>query len=471
VSYKHLLLEPDDACDACGDAELDGDVPLDMAFSPGETAPPFHPNCRCAVAPAGIEVEPPMAHLGKSGKSDVAFLLIRTRNEEGKRRYLLQKRGAGSSHGETWGLPGGKAHPGEAPLQTAMREAREETGGLPDDLQVRGVIEYDDDDRKVTSYICDVNREFLPDGGKTPWESAGWGWFSRKEIGDLPLHPGFRRSWELYLEDMLGKARRRSVELTGQTVNPAAGGGGRMLTPHDADGIEVAPGGTAGSKPPRWDGDEAERFTAMPNGPGGAPESGAGRTPSSPHGGGSAEDYSDGSAPRETPLEGNVPDDEDDAEQPFVRGRPPNAVGKNAENLWDPNPVEPRHVFNMMLPNFPPESIQWVLKSHWIGPMEVPWKRIDDDDIASWAASKQPGAVTRFRKRIEAGEDVHPSILVQHRGSERAVIVDGHHRALARHAMGKPVLAYVGFIRDKDIQAALETHSSQRHSGSDPGNK
>lgn len=470
VSYKHLLLEPDEACDECADAELDGEIPLDMAFSPGELAPPFHPNCRCAVAPMGVKVEPPLAHIGKAEKEpDVAFLLIRTRNEEGKRRYLLQKRGAGSSHGETWGLPGGKAHPGEKPLATALRESREESGGLPDDLQVRGVVEYDEDDRKVTTYICDVGREFLPTGGKTPWESAGWGWFSRKEIGDLPLHPGFRKSWDAYVAEVFGKTRRRVVEITGETMYPAAGGGAREIVPHDADGTQVAPGGTRGAKLPRWRGgygSETEPFVALPNGPGG----GAGRTPSSPAGGGSAGGIEDGSDDV-VPLEGNVPDDEDDAEQPFTRGRPPNGVGKNADQLWDPNPVEARHVYNMMLPNFPPKVLEWVLRSHWIGPVQVPWDRIDDDDEKSWAATKQPAKVAEFARRIKAGDDVHPSILVQHQGSERAIIVDGHHRAVARRGLGQPVLAYVGFVRDKDLQAALETHSSQIHSGTSPGNR
>ena len=62
-------------------------------------------------------------------------------------------------------------------------------------------------------------------------------------------------------------------------------------------------------------------------------------------------------------------------------------------------------------------------------------------------------------------------MLVQEPGSNRAFIVDGHHRALARQKLGKPVLAYVGNIDPRDRQAAMETHSSQVHSGEDPANK
>jgi hypothetical protein len=51
------------------------------------------------------------------------------------------------------------------------------------------------------------------------------------------------------------------------------------------------------------------------------------------------------------------------------------------------------------------------------------------------------------------------------------MIVDGHHRALARRKLGKPVLAYVGNIDPRDREAAEQTHSSQFHSGADPANK
>ena len=49
--------------------------------------------------------------------------------------------------------------------------------------------------------------------------------------------------------------------------------------------------------------------------------------------------------------------------------------------------------------------------------------------------------------------------------------MDGHHRALARSKLGKPVLAYVGNIDPRVTdEAARETHSTQVHSGEDPAN-
>jgi 8-oxo-dGTP pyrophosphatase MutT (NUDIX family) len=65
VQFKHLLLSPN-ACDICKDAADDGDIPLDAPFSAGGLLGTGHPGCRCAPAPAGVNAEPPLAHLGKT---------------------------------------------------------------------------------------------------------------------------------------------------------------------------------------------------------------------------------------------------------------------------------------------------------------------------------------------------------------------------------------------------------------------
>lgn len=477
VERKHLLTAGD-ACVICrGDAE-DGLIPLDAPFSSGTSGEPVHIQCRCMPAPAGVNVTPPQAHLDKaeSGKKMAAFLLLRARNADGKRRYLLQKR----ADDGTWCLPGGGSHPGETPWDTARREATEEAGRLPE-IRLQGVIQDidDDGDAEYYTFVCDCEM-FQPGEGETPEEVAGWGWFSRAEMKELELQRNFARVWDWYLEEVLGKGeRRRSVLVSGQAVYPVddeddeewppGGGGGTFPHSHDREDRPVAPGGRPGAEPPRWDGDETEPYVEMPGGPGGA----AGRVPELPPAGGTDRNVADGSVKKPRPRRD---DDEDESNgaavaSGFVRGRPPNALGKGAEDLWDPNPVEPRHVYNMMLQNFPPDALEWVLRAHWIGPVQVPWDRINTEALESWAAAHESDAVERFKKEIEAGNDVHPSVLVQQQHGDRADIVDGHHRALARHELGMPVLAYTGFVREKDMQAALETHSSQRHAGSDPGNR
>jgi hypothetical protein len=150
-------------------------------------------------------------------------------------------------------------------------------------------------------------------------------------------------------------------------------------------------------------------------------------------------------------------------------------LAKGAQHVTDANPVEWRHVWSLMESNFPDSALEWVKHSTWHGPVHVPWSRIDDDDIGSWAAAHQEAAVDRFAAEIaRGGKHTEPSILAhQANGSDgREVVIDGHHRALARHfKLGKPVLAYVGTVPARWMPQALQMHSSQFHSGSDPANK
>jgi hypothetical protein len=150
-------------------------------------------------------------------------------------------------------------------------------------------------------------------------------------------------------------------------------------------------------------------------------------------------------------------------------------AAKGAAQVTDANPVEWRHVWAVMESNFPDSALEWVKHSTWHGPVQVPWSRIDDDDIGSWAASHQEEAVDRFAREIaRGGQHTEPSILAHQANSSdgREAIIDGHHRALARHfKLSKPVLAYVGTVPARWMQRALETHSSQFHSGGDAQNK
>jgi 8-oxo-dGTP pyrophosphatase MutT (NUDIX family) len=143
-----------------------------------------------------------------------AFLLIRAQNEDGKWRYLLQHRTDG-----TWGLPGGGLHPGEDPWEGALRESTEELGELPSLGHVM-TIERDDDDLEVTTFVCELPALFQPSvDGSTPEETEGWGWFSRKQVGKLPLHPAFEELWDSVDWKHLGEAGKKRfnpLELRGE---------------------------------------------------------------------------------------------------------------------------------------------------------------------------------------------------------------------------------------------------------------
>lgn len=276
VAYKHLLVAPDDTCDICKGARADGIIPLDASFSAGGMLGFCHPQCRCVPAPAGMSVEPPMGHIGKStdyreDPSRVSFLMIRARDpEDGKWRYLLQKRGGDG----TWGLPGGTAHIGEVPFETACREAAEEIGDLPP-LSPTVTLTHRRDDKLVHIFLAESPYFHPRMNGATPEETAGTGWFKRKEVGDLDLHPHFRDQWETIDWPEIGKAMRQRVNENGERI-PASDAeqaleatGLRWPYPHRVNGAE-APEGVEGStegemgaaEPPHWD-----DFTTGPRNP------------------------------------------------------------------------------------------------------------------------------------------------------------------------------------------------------------
>lgn len=546
ISHKHLLTAPGDACTICLDAADDGDIALDSPFSAGGVLGLCHPQCRCAPAPAGVDVLPPQAAIAKAGDDGrVAWLLIRARDENGKWRYLLQQRDDGS-----WGMPGGKAHAGEDGWDAAVREVTEEIGSLPALTLVRDFSHADPDGSLAYLYLCQVARMFTPAmNGSTPYETAGTGWFRRREIDDLDLTGKFRDDWdrEVHLKDRLKdaslKVLRNMVDENGQQLvledeipgNTAQGGGARWPFPHNSQGAEwpdagpgAVPGSSAGGEPPRSDPGHADTAGARlyPSGsedkfprrrsrngrpsrfPDTATRDGLWPDEPAPDPGPDAQGIPKGAARRHgmqmpdvRPGEGTGPSGgpvpaqtprpyEPHAVAPVVMapdaneeeiGEPGDSpvhhilpvTQKGAADAGDPNPVEWRHVYAQLESNFPDEAIEWVKRARWIGPVNLPWDRIDTDDEDKWAASHQPGAVSRFAKGIASGKgNTAPSIAVQEPGTNKAFLVDGHHRACARHyKLNKPVLAYVGNIGPEDRQAAMETHSSQVHQGSDPGNR
>ena len=274
-----------------------------------------------------------------------------------------------------------------------------------------------------------------------------------------------------------------------------------MHAAHGPDGTQTyipggVPGMTAGGEPPRWAGSEAPAVVQDY-------EPGTGRA-DGPHGGGAVlTPYRD----RSDEQHQTSPDDGDDAAWPehrgvpprpgrdwpapymdgywprggigtaqspgmsvggAERGRPPGPTGKAADAGG--KPVDASIVYERMSGNFPDSAIGWVRRASW-RLCEVPWEQVNDDDISSWAASHEPQAVARDAREIEAGESEKPGVLIRRPGAKRLDIIDGHHHALGRRKLGRPVLAYVGDVAAGDVEAALETHSSQVHSGSDPRNK
>jgi 8-oxo-dGTP pyrophosphatase MutT (NUDIX family) len=564
VTHKQLMLAPDDACDICKDAEDEGVIPLDAIFPQGGLGGPLHVSCRCVPVAAGIELEPPQGHLGKSllgdlaasgpfpssgpdhpyrqdgqsgagncecghaasaheDKSRLAWLLMRARDDDGKYRFLLQQRDDG-----TWGMPGGTTHVGEDPWDAAIRECTEEVGDLPG-MTVAATFHHEEDNG-ARAYVWMVDVPYFQPkmNGSTPEETQGVAWFRRKEIDKLNLTGKFREDWEqtpdireyaTKNQNMVNESGERLAIVDSQA--PLHASGARWPYPNRSpNGFPIedphynqAPGEMGASEPPRKDldsdtptrlyprGTEDEKFPPR-RGKGKPakkfPEQGDEQWPETENGGAQSSSAQVGGntgvpkagpvpavgsvpaktptpmAPRSVPPQVYDPADavatEEDGEIAYYP-QPKPKKGKGAANYTDPSPVDAEHVYVQLARNFPPKAIAWVQRARWIGPIWIPWDRIDTDDQDEWAASHQPEHVKDFMRQIKDHDGrIVPSVLVQEPDGGKAFIVDGHHRALAREKLEQPVLAYLGTINPDDRQAALETHSAQVHHGADHDN-
>jgi hypothetical protein len=111
--------------------------------------------------------------------------------------------------------------------------------------------------------------------------------------------------------------------------------------------------------------------------------------------------------------------------------------------------------------DYPDEATAWVADAQWDGPKAVPLVDLDFSNEKHWRATAEPEKIHKFAKKIEKGK-LKPIIAVKTPGSDKLVIVDGHHRALAYRALGRPATAYVGKVSAHE-GPWQEMHSSQTH--------
>lgn len=138
-----------------------------------------------------------MSSAGKRfwGRYGAAGLLLWAPRPDGTPAVLLQHRAAWSDHGATWSLPGGARDSHETPVQTALREAREEAGLTGDQIQVKATTvtaTAPGTPWTYTTVIADADY-LLPT--RRDIESIDLQWISESDVEGLPTHPGFASSW------------------------------------------------------------------------------------------------------------------------------------------------------------------------------------------------------------------------------------------------------------------------------------
>jgi 8-oxo-dGTP pyrophosphatase MutT (NUDIX family) len=152
------------------------------------------------------------------GAAGAAGLLIHHRDDSGTHRYLLQQRAPWVDEGNTWGIPAGALHHGEDSLTGAVRESHEELGGVPQGL--KHVRSYPDDHGgwAFTTHLVDSPSRWGSSGGKDADHEVGpegTRWFTSEEMKDIPLHPGFQKSWEGGIRDSI-EGQPKTAKTAGQ---------------------------------------------------------------------------------------------------------------------------------------------------------------------------------------------------------------------------------------------------------------
>jgi len=117
-------------------------------------------------------------------------------------------------------------------------------------------------------------------------------------------------------------------------------------------------------------------------------------------------------------------------------------------------------VYAQLSGRFPAKAIQWVRTARWEPVVKVDLDRFDTSDRTDWQASHDPKQVAHEVNKWQSGE-ADPIVAIQIGNSPQLVIVDGHHRFIARERMHKKrVLAWVGHVPDH-TGPWMETHLSQ----------
>jgi 8-oxo-dGTP diphosphatase len=126
-------------------------------------------------------------HWGANGG---AGLLLRYQPPDGEPRYLLTLRSRWVDEPATWGMPGGAIRTGESAEEAARRETVEEIGQLPPYHLAAEEVQNCGGGWLFHIFLADVDAMF---DAYSVRETDATGWFSSRQMCELPLHSGLRR--------------------------------------------------------------------------------------------------------------------------------------------------------------------------------------------------------------------------------------------------------------------------------------
>lgn len=131
-------------------------------------------------------------------------------------------------------------------------------------------------------------------------------------------------------------------------------------------------------------------------------------------------------------------------------------MSKSADSL-----AARQQVYTQLSARFPTDSIAWVKTVRWDPADKYDLDRFDTSDRNDWAAATEPDKVSEEEQKWRDGT-ADPAVAVQVGTSPQLIIIDGHHRFIAREHMHKNrMLAYVGHVPN-DRGPWMETHLSQK---------
>ena len=119
----------------------------------------------------------------------------------------------------------------------------------------------------------------------------------------------------------------------------------------------------------------------------------------------------------------------------------------------DNQSISGKKIYSILSESFKKESIKWVKKVEWKGPIQVQLSEINLSEAKKWAASALGKNNKQVNKKADAMNEQGPTkpvILIRVPGEKLLYVCDGRHRILAAKKANVPILAYIGIVENLD---------------------